>query len=252
MNKAIGIILAVIVIVGGIYFFTRTPSQDLSDNTQTTDTTQTVSTQGRVVFSVTDAAANMSTISEINMQITSVDVHSIVDGWVTVSTTPRTFSLLKLNAEKRSDLLAEVSANTGTYDQVRLAVSSVAVIMKDGTTKIAKLPSGVLKINTTIVVKANDTASVNFDFLASKSLVVTGNGTYIFAPVVKTETRSSAGVTVNANNVVIIVNGRIDNTNSVGMDIDGNVKLDFEVDKTKKIEFNADGSIKIPGLESSS
>ena len=80
MNKAIGIILAVIVIVGGIYFFTRTPSQDLSDNTQTTDTTQTVSTQGRVVFSVTDAAANMSTISEINMQITSVDVHSIVDG----------------------------------------------------------------------------------------------------------------------------------------------------------------------------
>ena len=204
--------------------------------------------EGRVVFSVTDVAANMSTISEINMKVNSVYVHSNQSGWVTISTTPRVYNLLSLDARGESEFLAEANVKAGTYDQVRLVVDSVAIKTKAGETKVAKLPSGELKINTVLVVNANTTSSINFDFLADKSLHTASDGNYIFAPVVKTETKSNASVSVNASNVVTITGGRIDNTNTVGMDIDGSIEVNFQIDSKQKLDLDASGVIKLNGL----
>ncbi|MBI2631026.1 DUF4382 domain-containing protein [Candidatus Nomurabacteria bacterium] len=119
---------------------------------------------GRVIFSVTDAAADMSAVSEINMKVNSVEVYSAAFGWATVSTAPRTYSLLSLDKRNESELLAEVDIKAGTYDQIRLNIDSVAVITKAGATKIAKLPSSALAIGSKLVVNANETSSANFDY----------------------------------------------------------------------------------------
>ncbi|MES3031733.1 MAG: DUF4382 domain-containing protein [Patescibacteria group bacterium] len=247
MNKTLGIIILILVVLGGVYLLTSNPSSApvTSDNTN-----QNTGARGRVVFSVTDAAANMSAISEINMKVSSVAVHSATSGWMTVSTTPKTYSLLELNAESKSELLADADIKAGTYDQVRLMVDSVTIKTTAGATKTAKLPSGELKINTNLVVNADETASLNFDFLADKSLHITGNGSYIFAPVVKTETKSDANVSVDANSVVTVTGGRLDDTKTIGMDIDGSVKLNFQIDAKKKLNLDSNGVIKIEGTVS--
>jgi hypothetical protein len=230
------IIVAIIVIAGAVYFFMNNNSgNSYTSPEQGTQSNETTGARGRVVFSVTDAAVNMSTISEIDMKVSKVEMHSAADSWITVSTTPQTFNLLLLNAKSQSALLADSSVQAGTYDQIRLMVDSVTVKTKAGATKTAKLPSGVLKIDAKVVVNTDNTASVNFDFIANKSLHATGNGDFIFAPVVKTSSKSNSNVSVDANNVVSISGGKEEDSKTEGMDVDGNVKLDFEIDDSSKL-----------------
>ena len=245
MNKTIGIIIVVIVIIGGLYLLTSRAPKVSDTGSDVGEQSQNASSEGRVIFSVTDAAADMSAISEINMTVRSVDIHSEASGWATVSTTPQDYNLLALNASGESEILADVTANAGTYDQVRLNVDSIKVTTKAGATKEAKLPSSELKINTRLVVNANATSSINFDFLADKSLHVTGNGQYIFSPVVKTETKSNAEVNVNVDGTVVIAGGQVDDTNTVGMDIDGSVKVNFELKANQKLNIDSNNVIKL-------
>ncbi len=239
MNKIIGIVLVAIVIIGGgIYLMNSTPKSD-------TATGEQKNTEGRVVFSVTDAAADMGIISEVNMKISKVEAHSAAEGWVTVSTTPRAYRLLSLNAKNDFELLADANMKAGTYDQVRLFVDAVTIDTTAGVSKTAKLPSNVLKINTELIVKEGTTSSVSFDFVANKSVHMTGNGTYIFAPVVKTETKSDTKVTVATNGIVSTTGGRVDEVNTVGMDVDGSVKADFNIKAADKLEIGTDNVIKI-------
>ena len=148
MNKTIGIIIALVVVIGGLYFLMNLAPTTTDTNSGTLEQNDIVNSQGRVVFSITDAAVNMTTISEIAMKVNSVDIHSVENGWITVSTTPRTYNLLELNDENKSELLADINTNIGTYNQVRLMIDSIDVTTKTGNTKEEKLPSGDLKINT--------------------------------------------------------------------------------------------------------
>src|SRR5688572_23889162 len=95
-------IIAIIVILGGIYWLAtsntpETVNQNALENG--TENSDQVSTQGRVVFSITDAAANMSNFSEVNMTVSRVEFYNQSRGWVTASSTPRTYNLLALDAE---------------------------------------------------------------------------------------------------------------------------------------------------------
>lgn len=249
-KKAIGIIIAILV-VGGIYLLMQTPKTNTNTpspmGNTSTSTSTTANTTGRVVFSVSDAAVDMKTISEVNMTVSSMDIHSQAKGWVTVSSTPHTYSLLDLNAKNESKVFADFQAAAGTYDMVRLGVDKIIVKTKAGATEEAKLPSGELKINTTLVVKDNATSSANFDFMTDKSLHMTGNGSYIFAPVVKTETRSDASATVGSDDTVKIKGGHVDTNTTVGMDIDGSVKVNFELKADEKLDV-INNTIKIHGL----
>jgi hypothetical protein len=241
MNKTLGIIIVLLVILGGAFYL----SNNTVEKSDSNKSGKMKSTEGRVVFSVTDAAADMGAVSKITLKISKVEVHSAADGWVTVSTTPRTYSLLELNARNEFELLADVNVKANTYDQARLTTDGVSIQTTDGATHTAKLPSGVLKINTELAVRAGETSSMSFDFIANKSLHITGNGQYIFAPVIKAETKSNTNVEVNTNGIVEISGGRTDEVSNVGMDIDGSVKADFQIKAAEKLEIGTDNVIKL-------
>jgi hypothetical protein len=249
-KKSIGIIIAALVIVGGVYLFNQSPKNNTNTPTSTgnnTGSNPTASATGRVVFAVSDAAMDMSAISQINMTVTGIDIHSQASGWVKVSGAAQTYNLLDLNAKNESKVFSDFQAPVGTYDMMRLEVSKIVIVTKAGAAKEAKLPSGELKINTTLVVKDGGTSSVNFDFLASKSLHMTGNGGYIFAPVVRTETKSDASVTVDTDSTVKVDGGHVDKDETDGMDIDGSVKANFEIKADEQLDVEND-VIKVRGL----
>jgi len=245
MNKKVGIIVTIVVVVGGILYFTsKTPDTYKSTGSNANTQNKNYVTKSRVVFSVTDAAVDMKTISEINVKISNVRIHG-AEGWTTVSSAPKTYSLLTLNAKNESKLLADIKMDTGTYDQIRMTIDSISVKTKAGATEEAKLPSNELKISTFLLVKELSASSLNFDFLADKSLHQTGNGKYIFAPVIKTQTVSGANVKVNADSSVDFSGGHMDYLNSIGMDVDGSIKLDFQVDANAKLNIDSNNVIKV-------
>lgn len=203
-------------------------------------------TQGRAVFTIKDAAPDMGTVSSVKVTIDSVQVQSAAEGWVTVSSTPQTYDLLKLKAEGSQALLADVNLKTGTYQQVRLMTSKVVVTDTSGDHE-AKLPSGELKIVGELTVNESSTSTATFDFIADESLHVTGNGDYIFAPVVKLETREKADVDVSSKANVKINGGTIKTNIKVGMDIDGNIGVGLNISKDTKLSIEG-GKIKMGGI----
>ena len=178
MNKIIILVIVIIVAVAGFIMFK--PNMNTGSS-------------GRVVVSVTDAAVNMDNVTEITMTVSKVELHSEANAWVTASSAVKTYSLLDLKARGESALAADANVAAGNYNQIRVTIDSIKVKTKDGATVSAKLPSGQLKLNGGVVIKADSTTSVNLDFLASASLHTTGKGLFIFAPVVHMEVKESFG-----------------------------------------------------------
>ncbi len=235
MSKAIWwIIIIVILIVGGYWLFQNYQATTPEDGSESPEES---SASGQLIFSITDAAANMSNISEVNMTISEVAVQSATRGWVTVSSAPRTYNLLELKAKSESKLLASSEVAAENYNQVRVTISKVEVKKKDGTTAEAQMPSHDLRISGSVLVEDDKTASVNLDFIADASLHTDTQGKYVFAPVVKLDSRSGAEVTVASDNTVVITNGVIRTDVTVGMDLKGEVKTDFRLEPTVQIKL---------------
>ena len=165
-------------------------------------------------------------------------------GTVVVSAETQTFNLLELKAGATLALVAQADIPAGTYNQVRLMVSKVEVVKSDGATAEAKLPSGELKIVGNIVVAEGANTNLTLDFLADKSLHMTGKGEFIFAPVVAMESRSNAEVAVDADRKVKVSGGKIDSNIKVGTDVDGSVRENFELDTTGGVTID-NGVIKL-------
>jgi len=179
---------------------------------------------GRAVFTISDAAADMGNVTSVLLTVDSVEAHNNATGWVTVMSTQKTYDLLQLKASGVMALLADVNLSAGTYQQIRLNISKV-VIVDANVSHDAKLPSSELKIVGKLVVSSNSTAIVNLDFIVDRSLHVTGNGSYILAPVVKLETRENATVRINARNETEVDDGEVSTDIEVGMDENGEVGI---------------------------
>ncbi len=206
------------------------------------------STTGRVIFAISDAAANMGAVTSVKVTVDSVEAHSAADGWTTVSSSAKTYDLLALKARGEQVLLADAQLKEGTYEQVRLHISKVVVTDASGDHD-AKLPSSELKIIGNIVVKANTTSAVAFDFIADESLHVTGNGQYIMSPVVRLETRERAEVEVKDDDSVKINGGDVDARMKVGMDVEGNVGEDHILPAKANLTIESDGRVRSHGME---
>jgi len=215
-----------------------------SDSTQDQQTIQ----KGRAVFAITDAAAEMDSVTSVKVTVDKVMVHSEAEGWITVSSSPKTYDLLELKAEGKQELLADVQLSQGSYNQIRLDISNVVVADNSGQHE-AKLPSGQLKVNSNLEVKSGETATATFDFIADESLHVTGKGEYIMSPVLQVETRNGADVQVQSGNRVEINGGSIRMNSKVGMDIHGNVEIGAKIEKDADLTIDS-GSIKISGKSS--
>lgn len=217
-------IVAIVVILGGLAYVFFGPGAGAP--------------KGRAVFSVTDdATGSLHGATAIAMTVDKVEVHSAAEGWATVSTASKVYDLLVLKQSGAAMLLADVKLDAGTYEQVRLRISKVMVTTAEGT-KEAKLPSETLKIVGRFTVRADETSSVLLDFLADKSLHITGKGEFILAPVVKLETRTDAEVAVAANGTVTVAGGEVETRKTVGMDEEGETDDDFQLKGNLSIEAN--------------
>ena len=227
MSKTLILVLVGILVILGVWYMSMTKES-----------------QGRVVFTVTDAAASLENLTSVTMSVDKVEVQNASNGWVTVSDKDYDFDLLKLKNSGALELLADVKLDAGTYNQIRLNISKV-VVVKAGQSLEAKLPSSDLKIVGRLVVEAGGTSTAILDFLLDKSLHVTGNGLYVFAPVVKLMTQSDASADVKADRTVTLGNGKADANVTVGMNEKGETKENYEVGANAKVEISAGGSISV-------
>ena len=245
MNKGIVIGVAVVVvavIVGGVWWLAavNSPAGQNAKNNLTT---------GTIYASFTDAAANMGNVTAVDMTVDKFYLHSQTQGWVTVSSSPQTFSLLALNASNQSQLMGQANVPVDTYDQVWFHASGV-VITETGKAPVnAVLPSGDFKMVGIVKVNKGGVSTVNLDVFADQSLHKTDKGVYVFAPVVNFESRENPTVAVNANNIITIADGLVDSNTSAGMDIDGQVKSDFKLSNSSVLQIN-NGVINIKGAAS--
>ncbi|MFA6213736.1 MAG: DUF4382 domain-containing protein [Candidatus Micrarchaeia archaeon] len=198
--------------------------------------------QGRAVFAVTDAAADMGQVSSIKMTVDSMQVQSPSQGWITVSSASKTYDLLQLKASGASALLADANLTAGSYGQVRMHISKVIVTDSSGDHE-AKLPSGDLRIAGGFEVANNSTTTVTFDFLASESLHMTGNGLYILAPVVHLQERQGAQVDASSQANVRITGGRIGTDMKIGMDEKGNAGAGLGIPANANLAINGNAVV---------
>ena len=199
-------------------------------------------TQGRAVFTVADAAADMGAVTSVKVTVDSLEVQNTSGGWITVSSSPQTYDLMQLRASGMQSLLADTNLENGTYGQVRMIISKVMVTDSSGVHE-AKLPSGVLKIVGGFTVSPNSTVAVNFDFLADQSLHVTGNGQYILAPVVHMQEHADSQVDASSKENVKVNGGRIRTDTVVGMDENGNVGAGMKISPNLNLSIRDDGTI---------
>jgi hypothetical protein len=202
--------------------------------------TTIIPSNGRVVMTVTDAAALMGNITSVKMTVDKVALHSDADGWVDVATPQRTYDLIAIKASGNQVLLTDLSLAPARYDQIRLEVSGVIVTDANGTHD-AKMPSSTLRLNGEIIIIADKTATASFDFIADKSLYTTGNGMYIFAPVIQLESRTDGNADATASDNVILSGGTLQTSSLVGMDVLGNLVIGGSLPPFLKI--NDDGTI---------
>ena len=202
---------------------------------------------GRVVFSATDAAAGMGTISHVWVTIDEMSIQSPTKGWITLSSQPKTIDLLELKADGRQVVLADVPVEAGTYNQLRLHISKVSVTDENGSSE-ARLPSGELKIVGGFTVDANQTSVALFDFIADESLHVTGNGKYVMAPVVIVSTTENAEVRTENNEIVEIRKGTPTINIKVGMRENGEVGEGLGIPLDAEVEVDSGGiKVKVGG-----
>lgn len=195
--------------------------------------------QGTVVFALKDKAESLDNFQYILLQLKGVWVHKSGGAWIQMKNTPPLFDLLKLyRSEKESAFLTELNLDAGTYDQVRLDVGAITLVTKDGVYHVAKLPSSIWQFNSQLIVEKAGKSSVTVDIVSDKSIHSTGNGMYIFAPVIKFETRSKlSDIQVFPTGEVSLIGGKADTSMDAGMDENGDMKKDFFFDAATNFEI---------------
>jgi len=190
----------------------------------------------------------MGSVTSIGVIVSSVSVHSAGSGWITVSSVPQAFDLMQLRSSGAQSLLADANLTSGKYDQIRLEISSVTVTDSSGS-HTAKLPSGDLTIKGEFNVAANSTTSLSLDFLADKSLHVTGNGMYILAPVVHLQGKEGSDIQIDASakDNVKVRGGSARIDIQVGMDEKGEVGENLSIPADANITIGGDDTISIVG-----
>lgn len=200
--------------------------------------TQQAAQGGRAVFTMTDAAVNIGDVTNVWVTIDSVKVLSKDGAWTQVSTQQHTYDLIQLKTDGNQVLLADYNITPGNYTQERLVISKVIVADASGN-HTAKLPSGELKLVGMLKVNANSTSAVNFDFIADESLHMTGNGTYIFAPVIHVETREKASADTSFNEHVR-VSGEVSDSRKQSMGTDGNMSEGLKIKRDANLSIKGD------------
>jgi hypothetical protein len=234
MKTATGVIIGAVIVVIVILGVLSYQKNQKPDNA------------GSLYIGVTDATATMDDVTDVSLSVKKVEVYSTAKGWMTVSSNDKLYKLFALNASGKTELYAKTDVSAGTYDKVRVTLGDAVVSTKSKGDVKATLPSSYVVIDTSVKVKEGKNTHLKLDVLADKSLHATVDGGFVFAPVVKSESRSDADVTVDSSNVVSVSGGTVDASANVGVDIDGTSKADFELltDTSLQVQSSVGGSVK--------
>lgn len=137
---------------------------------------------GTVSINITDAKPMLPAGTQ-NVWVTfdEVLVHKAGGGWTSLplAQTPYTIDLLQFHSGHTTELVPPVSLESGTYTQIRIAVTSSTLRIDDGasvTEEPVTIPSENLKTdeNFSFDVQGGGAVDITVDFDLSKSIVVTG------------------------------------------------------------------------------
>ncbi|MFY0599148.1 MAG: DUF4382 domain-containing protein [Cyclobacteriaceae bacterium] len=157
--------------------------------------------EGQATVGVTDAAVDAQNITGVYLAIDEVQAKSNTEiKTIARFDAPKEFNVMAYqNGEVYA--LADGSLATGTYDEIRLILSSEAessyVKFKDGTKTALDVPSGSTsgyKIKGDFDIAANAMSNLVVDIDLRKALVVTGNNTYMLRPTARTIDLRTTGI----------------------------------------------------------
>ena len=121
---------------------------------------------------------------KIYVDITSIQAHSVSDGWITVKqyTTPLHVNLLDYSSVGSSLMLAETPFKAGKYTMVRLMVSAASIVIGGQTydVDITNVTSTGVKCNGEFTVNDGQLIALILDFNAGKSFVNNPKGSTNF------------------------------------------------------------------------
>lgn len=173
------ILLLTAVLIPGCTAITSTSS--ITSSSQSPSSTSNLPDgMGKLVVNVTDPPP--PDMDSVMVVVENLEVHKAGGPWTTVAEDMEPFDLKLL--ENRVDLLATAIVDAGIYTQIRLDVESVTIWV-EGEEHIAKVPSGKIKLVGSFEVVDGEETEVTLDFIGAESVIVTGNGEYIFKPVIK-------------------------------------------------------------------
>jgi len=188
--------------------------------------------KGRLVFAIKDKARSIDDFAKVDITITGVNIRK-GDTWIAVMKEQKKFDLLEL--KDITALLGDIELESGTYNELRLDISSVFIIKTDGRVHDARLPSGTLKIKGDIIVEPDQTSSVVLDFLLDKSFHETGMGSVIMAPVIKLETKT--GVEVEIDDTLVKIKAGKGKDRIIGMNLAGDMRLGEQIDPNAELKI---------------
>ncbi len=139
---------------------------------------------------ITDRNGNVITSAkEIWVTFSHLSLKLEAGGWIPVFSGPPNKSVDLLTLHGRADLVALVDLPAGDYDKARIKIEEAWFIDSDGVRHDVVVPSQkiILKFKHHLVITADNTSEVLFDFVPGKSihLIETGNGKFILRPVIR-------------------------------------------------------------------
>ena len=236
MKNTTGVILGVILVIAVIWGIMYYSGDKTNENTD-----QETNQVGSLYVGIKDATLDMNSISEIDMEIKKVEVYDEAKGWITIGDDSKTYGLLALKASGKAKLYGWKDINAGTYSKVRVTLGDTSVKTKAGSTVKVVIPSSQIVSNSSIVVNGDERSIITIDFLADKSLHIASGNKYIFTPVINSEARSNAQISVASDDMVTISGGNLDSSNTVGVDLQGSSRPNFELKTSSdsKIEIKS-------------
>ena len=128
-------------------------------------------------------------VEHVFITLTNIEVHRVSDnvsGWETIIIDEVTFDLMDVIGV--TAVLGSANVTAGSFTQIRLDVAEVDVVfVTDNITDnvTARVPSEKLEIVRPFNVGSGLTTVLTLDFDGEKSLIMTGQGKFLFKPVVK-------------------------------------------------------------------
>lgn len=127
---------------------------------------------------------------QINVEVERVEVNHENDGWISLPTQAGVYDLLTLQNDISAVLVNNADFPEGRINQMRLILGSNNTIMVDSIIHDLDTPSAEqtgLKFNLGYDFENGETYEVVIDFVADKSIVERGNGTFGLKPVIKVQ-----------------------------------------------------------------